>query len=818
MNNKIIILTIAILPAAAVLAVAAANSPAISAYLTSTSLLGQVDDSHDDHEHLETVAHDDSAADDHSHDHGDGKTSQITVWSGHLEVFIEHPYLVAGVPAKFITHVSDTEACEPRRQGPVTFVLRHGSDQPIRHTEQKPARDGIYIPELTFPKSGQWDVSLLVEHDGHDHTVKLPAIEVYASQAQADLAPSPAEIDGISFLKEQQWQARTRIEPVGTHPIEGRDVLAVPESALIEQGDQTVVFIQVGGETFQETIVIPCCKEDGFVEITSGLSKGRHVVTRGAALVAAAEAVDSDHTHVHDDTAVDADHQHDELDAHSHDLETAADHDHADDALAHDHGHGVVEMTDDQIRRFNIRVAPVASGDIDSIVRLPGEIAFNADRVAHIVPQIPGIAREVLKTVGDTVAAGEPLGWLESTALGRAKIQYLSRLSEITCCSVELTRAEEVHHNTMGLLKALESSPDLDELRSTSDAAMGKNRSELISAYSEYSFAKAAYDREKQLLERKITSEDEFLKAQSAFEKAEAQYASVRDSVAFAVEQNLREAQQTQQIREIELKGAERNLYVLGLTPQDIERLKYVGLGQAQATATPAPVVCSDPNCPTCARKAAAAQLMAVVDVNEENRKLAWYPLRVPFDGTVIEKHLSLGESVKDDSEVFVIADLSTVWAQLQVHRKDLPLISKGQAVTISAGSGIPDVTGVVDYVAPVIDPTTRTAEVRVVLDNTSGELRPGLFVSASVMAGGSHSAAVVAKSAIQYMDDKPCVFVYDGHCYTKRDVVLGKSDGPDIEVLSGLEQGELIVTGGSFHLKAESEKGEMGGGHGHAH
>jgi cobalt-zinc-cadmium efflux system membrane fusion protein len=208
---------------------------------------------------------------------------------------------------------------------------------------------------------------------------------------------------------------------------------------------------------------------------------------------------------------------------------------------------------------------------------------------------------------------------------------------------------------------------------------------------------------------------------------------------------------------------------------------------------------------------------MAVVDVNEENRKLAWYPLRAPFDGTVIDKHLSLGESVKDDSEVFVIADLSTVWAQLQVHRKDLPLISKGQTVTISAGSGIPDVTGVVDYVAPVIDPATRTAEVRVVLDNTSGTLRPGLFVTASVMAGGSHTGTVIAKSAIQYMDDKPCVFVYDGHCYTKRDVVLGKSNGQDAEVLSGLEQGELIVTEGSFHLKAESEKGEMGG-HGHAH
>lgn len=815
MNNKTIILIIVALLAAAALAVTAANNPVISGYLVSRSLLAQVeDDNHDDHDHSETAAHDHSTADDaahdHSHDHGDGNRSQITVWSGHIELFVEHPYVVAGMPAKFITHVSDTEACEPRRQGLVTFVLRRGSDKPISHIEPQPARDGIYIPELTFPQPGKWDVSLIVGHDGHDHTVKLPAIEVYASQALADQAPPPAEIEGISFLKEQQWKARTAIEPVGTHPIEGLDVIAVPESALIEQGNKTVVYLQVAGETFRKAVVTPCCKADGFVEITSGLSKGQHVVTKGADLVAAAEAADTDAAHVHDD----------EVGDHSHDAESAEAHDHGDASEADDHAHehGVVELTAEQVRRFNIRTAPARPGSIDSIVRLPGEIAFNADRVAHIVPQIPGIAREVIKSVGDTVRAGEPLGWLESSALGQAKIQFLSKLSEIACCSVELARAEEIHHNTMKLLRTLESSPSLDELRTTGNAAMGKNRSDLISAYSEYSFAKAAYDREKQLLERKITSQDEFLKAQSAFEKAEAQYASVRDSVAFTVQQNLREAQQTQQVREIELKGAERNLYVLGLTPHDIEKLKYVGLGQPIATATPAPVVCSDPNCAECQKKAQIAQQMAVVDVNEENRKLAWYPLRAPFDGVVISKHLSLGESVKDDADVFVIVDLSTVWSELRVHHKDLSLIGKGQPVTISLGSNVPQVRGVVDYVAPVIDPTTRTAEVRVVLDNTSGRLRPGLFVTASVMAGGSHTAAVLPKSAIQYIDDRPCVFVYDGHCYTKRDVVPGKSDGQDIEILSGLKQGELVVTEGSFHLKAESEKGEMAGGHGHAH
>jgi len=843
MNTKTKLLGSALVLAIVALAVTAANRPGLSGYIMSRSLLGHgPDDSHDESNHSETGAHDHSASDDlahdHSHDDDTGTTSQITVWSAHTEVFIEHRYVIAGSPTRFITHVSDTEAREPRRQGPVTFVLRHESDDPITHTEIRPARDGIYIPTLTFPQPGRWEVSLLVGHDGHNHVVKLPRVRVYASQAEAEQAPPPVETEGFAFLKEQQWQAHTGIEPVGVHSIEGNDVISVPESALIQQGEKWFVYLQVAGETFRKTIVTPCCKEDGFVEITAGLSEGQHVVTQGIAAVTAAEAAAPDDAHTHDDAHAEADHQHDDTqDAHTHAADTAGAHVHGDaqdthshaadaaDAHVHgdvpvtdDHAHedGAVHLTDDQARRFNIRLGRARPGSIDSIVRVPGEIAFNADRVAHIVPQIPGIAREVLKSVGDTVRAGEPLGWLESTALGQAKIQYLSKLSEISCCSVELTRAEEVHHNTLKLLNALESSPTLEKLRKTNDGPMGKNRSELVSAYAEYSLAKAVYDREKQLLERKITSQEEYLKAESAFEKADALYTSARDSVAFNVEQNLREAQQAQQVREMELQGAERNLYVLGLTPADIERLKYVGLGQTPG-AGPAPVQCSDPNCPACAKKAAAGPAI-VVDVNEENRKLAWYPLRAPFDGTVIQKHLSLGESVKDDSDVFVVADLSTVWAQLQVHRKDLPLIRKGQQVTISAGAGIPEVRGVIDYVAPLIDQTTRTAEVRVVLNNSSGALRPGLFVTGSVMAGGSHAGTVVAKSSIQYLGDKPCVFVYDGHSYARRDIVLGKSDRQNVEILSGLEQGELIVTEGSFHLKAESEKGEMGGGHGHAH
>ncbi|MHC4087088.1 MAG: hypothetical protein ACYSWZ_20040, partial [Planctomycetota bacterium] len=116
---------------------------------------------------------------DHAHEHEEEKSSQVTVWGDRFEIFLEHPFIVANTPTKFVTHVSDLVTLEPRRKGSVTFVLRHGSEAPIEHIEQAPARDGIYIPELTFPQSGKWDVSLVIGPGGKDHIINLPLFEVY---------------------------------------------------------------------------------------------------------------------------------------------------------------------------------------------------------------------------------------------------------------------------------------------------------------------------------------------------------------------------------------------------------------------------------------------------------------------------------------------------------------------------------------------------------------------------------------------------------------------------------------------------------------
>src|SRR5215217_6543027 len=94
------------------------------------------------------------------------KTAQVTVWGDRFEIFLEHRLLVVHTPTKFVTHVTDLTTGEPRGEGPVTFMARQAAAAPLVHVEPAPAREGIYLPELTFPAPGEWSVTLKLTPSG----------------------------------------------------------------------------------------------------------------------------------------------------------------------------------------------------------------------------------------------------------------------------------------------------------------------------------------------------------------------------------------------------------------------------------------------------------------------------------------------------------------------------------------------------------------------------------------------------------------------------------------------------------------------------
>jgi cobalt-zinc-cadmium efflux system membrane fusion protein len=195
-----------------------------------------------------------------------------------------------------------------------------------------------------------------------------------------------------------------------------------------------------------------------------------------------------------------------------------------------------------------------------------------------------------------------------------------------------------------------------------------------------------------------------------------------------------------------------------------------------------------------------------------DDATFADYALKSPITGIVIERHLTRGELVSDqtDEPPFVIADLSSVWVNLTVYQSDLARVRPGQPVRIEFGHGIPDANGTVAFISPAIEERTRTATARVVLDNPEGHWRPGLFVAAYVSTEQSAASVIVPRTAVTEYEGETVVFVQGDEGFEPRAVRVGGSSEQQAEILSGLEPGERYVARNVLALKAELNRAEL--------
>lgn len=211
--------------------------------------------------------------------------------------------------------------------------------------------------------------------------------------------------------------------------------------------------------------------------------------------------------------------------------------------------------------------------------------------------------------------------------------------------------------------------------------------------------------------------------------------------------------------------------------------------------------------------KVAKGETLALIEANDS---LNTYELKSLIAGTILKKHITLGEVSGNNSVAFVVANLDTVWIHLNVYQKDLAYIRKGAKVIVSAQYGVPDREGVISYVSPIIDEKTRTTVVRVEMSNTEGLFRPGMYVKAYVFADNIKANLVILQSALQVVENRLSVFIRDGDSFRPQAVLLGREDERFVEVLGGLLVGQKYVAKGSFVLKAELEKESFGDGHNH--
>lgn len=209
-----------------------------------------------------------------------------------------------------------------------------------------------------------------------------------------------------------------------------------------------------------------------------------------------------------------------------------------------------------------------------------------------------------------------------------------------------------------------------------------------------------------------------------------------------------------------------------------------------------------------------ARQKLSSLGGQKASGDLTRYELHSPIDGVVVEKHIALGEAVKEDATVFVISDLSTVWAEMTVYAKDLNAVKVGQQATVKAAAFDSESSGAVFYVGSLVGGQTRTAKARIVLPNPRGVWRPGLPVNIELVSGEVEVPVAVSQEAIQTVRDWTVVFGRYGDDFEARPVELGRSDGKLVEVVQGLSAGEQYAAKNSFLIKAEL--GKAGASHDH--
>ncbi|MBF6990395.1 efflux RND transporter periplasmic adaptor subunit [Cupriavidus sp. IK-TO18] len=357
-------------------------------------------------------------------------------------------------------------------------------------------------------------------------------------------------------------------------------------------------------------------------------------------------------------------------------------------AQAADQPH-VIKLTPEQVQQAGIGIATAGPAPLRGSIDFPGEIRFNDDRTAHVVPRVAGVAQAVPANLGEQVAKGQVLAVIASTALA-------------------------------------------------------EQRSELLAAQRREALARATYAREKTLWQEKISAGQDYQQARAALEEAQ-----------------------------IAVQNARQKLVAIG-----------------------------------------ASESAGKDRVDGKGGSLNQFALRAPFDGIIVEKHLSLGEAVKEDASVFTISDLSSVWAEFVVSARDLDQVRVGETVRIRSTASETQAEGKVSYVGALLGEQTRTAKARVTLSNPGMAWRPGLFVTVSVLGAATQVPVTVEADAVQQVDGRSAVFVAVPGGFAMQAVKTGRSGGKLVEITEGLQAGARYAAANSFILK--SELGKASAGHEH--
>lgn len=203
-----------------------------------------------------------------------------------------------------------------------------------------------------------------------------------------------------------------------------------------------------------------------------------------------------------------------------------------------------------------------------------------------------------------------------------------------------------------------------------------------------------------------------------------------------------------------------------------------------------------------------------IQQILENGEPLQRFTIFSDVNGIVTEKLAEPGDYVERGAPLFQIADLSKVWVLFDVYESEMRNLREGSTVQFTVAS-LPgeEFTGKIDFVNPVVDPQSRVATARIVIENPEGKLKPGMFVTGiaeTPMRETNSEEITVPQSAVLWTGERSVVYVKDEtfsqNGFVMREIILGSEVGDSYIITEGLQPGDKVVVNGAFAVDAAAQ------------
>ncbi len=429
----------------------------------------------------------------------------------------------------------------------------------------------------------------------------------------------------------------------------------------------------------------------------------------------------------------------------------------------------VVTFPKQNWKSSGIQIQRATSKEFSRVLRLTGKVSLNQDRVAHVYSMVEGTVDSVSVSLGQTVKENDLLAVIHSREVGGAKLELYQARLQLELRKTQNELQQKIASNASELLMALRQGMGIGEIEQRfRDRPMGDFRERALASYAAYLKSEADVQRLQDVTQKGAVSGNQLLAAISSRNADQATFQSRIEHIQYELQTSTLMSSQAVKEAEAKVLVAATGLKILNVDEKEIDEIN------------PA----------------------------EQGERLSHYPLRAPFDGTVLTKDVVLREQVRPDVMLLSIADLSTVWITANVYEEHLPLLNSFRDQTITLrNDALPDqvFTAKVFYTGEIMDEATRTISLQAIADNSGRYLKPGMFVTIELPITQDSHSVLIPTSAVQDHEGKTFVFVLtDEEEFQRRDLLLGENDGQSVVVKKGLREGENIVSVGGFILKSQ--------------